>query len=40
MKSPYLSHAKSNEEIALMRRIKAMLDPRGILNPYKVIPPE
>lgn len=31
-KRPYLSRSRSPEEIALMKRMKAMLDPAGILN--------
>jgi len=38
-KKPYLSISRTPEEIALMRQIKAALDPRGILNPGKVIDP-
>ncbi len=36
LKKPYLAHSRSPEEIALMRRLKAALDPQGILNPGKV----
>lgn len=36
-KRPYLAWSRSPEEIALMRRLKAMLDPQGILNPGKVL---
>lgn len=37
LKRPYLGYSRSSEELALMRRIKAALDPKGILNPGKVI---
>ena len=36
-KKPYLGHARTAEEIALMRTLKAALDPLGLLNPGKVI---
>ncbi|MDP6568153.1 MAG: FAD-binding oxidoreductase [Alphaproteobacteria bacterium] len=36
-KRPYLEVSRSEAELALMRRIKAMMDPNGILNPGKVI---
>ena len=36
-KKPYLGHARSEAEIALMRTLKAALDPQGLLNPGKVI---
>jgi FAD/FMN-containing dehydrogenase len=36
-KRPYLHLSRSEAELALMRRIKAALDPNGILNPGKVI---
>ncbi len=39
IKKPYLGYVRSPEEIALMRRLKRSLDPRGILNPGKVIDP-
>jgi FAD/FMN-containing dehydrogenase len=37
LKKPWLGHARSAEEIALMRKLKNALDPRGILNPGKVV---
>jgi len=37
LKRAYLGHSRSAAEIAVMRRIKAALDPEGILNPGKVI---
>ena len=38
-KAPYLSIELSPEVIALMQRVKAAFDPRGILNPAKIFPP-
>lgn len=37
-KRPYLARSRTPEEIALMRQVKAMLDPSGLLNPGKVLP--
>jgi FAD/FMN-containing dehydrogenase len=37
LKRAYLGYSRSEAEIAVMRRIKAVLDPKGILNPGKVI---
>ena len=37
LKKPYLGYSRSPEEIALMRAIKAALDPLGIMNPGKVL---
>ena len=36
-KKPYLHLARSESEIALMRQMKLALDPKGILNPGKVV---
>ncbi len=37
IKKPYLHYTRNEEELALMRRIKAMLDPNNVLNPGKVL---
>lgn len=37
-KRAYLGYSRSESEIALMRTLKRALDPKGILNPGKVIP--
>jgi FAD/FMN-containing dehydrogenase len=37
LKKPYLGYSRSPGEIALIRGVKAALDPRGILNPGKVL---
>jgi FAD/FMN-containing dehydrogenase len=37
MKRPYLAQSRSPAELALMRTLKRALDPKGILNPGKVI---
>lgn len=37
LKRPYLGQSRSPAELALMRSLKATLDPKGILNPGKVI---
>jgi glycolate oxidase len=37
-KAPYLPIELSEEEIALMKRVKAAFDPNGILNPGKIFP--
>jgi FAD/FMN-containing dehydrogenase len=38
LKRDWLGHCRSEQEIALMRALKATLDPAGILNPGKVLP--
>ena len=37
-KQPWLALSRSDVELALMRRIKDALDPKGILNPGRVLP--
>jgi FAD/FMN-containing dehydrogenase len=39
LKRDYLGYSRSAAELEVMRRIKSALDPKGILNPGKVIPP-
>lgn len=37
-KPEFLHLSKSENAIKLMRQMKRMMDPNGILNPYKVLP--
>lgn len=37
-KRNYIYYSKASQAVALMGNIKAMLDPKGILNPYKTLP--
>ena len=37
LKKPYLHYSRSSEEIQLMRQVKKAFDPKGILNPARVI---
>jgi FAD/FMN-containing dehydrogenase len=37
-KHKYLKYSKSPEAILFMKQMKNLLDPNGILNPYKVLP--
>jgi len=39
-KRPFLNWSRSAEEIQVMRSLKKLLDPQGILNPGKVLPDE
>lgn len=38
MKPNEVAHSKPSEAIALMQGVKKLMDPQGILNPYKVLP--
>ncbi|NWI34335.1 D2HDH protein, partial [Sula dactylatra] len=37
-KKQFIQYSKPKEAVFLMQRFKAMLDPKGILNPYKMLP--
>ncbi|XP_042314538.1 D-2-hydroxyglutarate dehydrogenase, mitochondrial isoform X2 [Sceloporus undulatus] len=37
-KKHYIHYSKPQEAVLLMQQFKAMLDPKGILNPYKMLP--
>lgn len=37
-KPKFLGYSKSKEAIEMMKRVKYLIDPNGILNPYKVLP--
>lgn len=37
-KKQFIQYSKPKEAIHLMQHFKAMLDPKGILNPYKMLP--
>ena len=39
LKKPYLGFTRPPEQIALMRQMKKLLDPQGILNPGKIFDP-
>lgn len=39
-KTKFLKFSKSDAAIRTMSQIKKMMDPKGILNPYKVLPLE
>ncbi|XP_054261644.1 D-2-hydroxyglutarate dehydrogenase, mitochondrial-like [Macrosteles quadrilineatus] len=39
-KTKFLRYSKSDAAIHTMRQIKQLMDPKGILNPYKVLPME
>ena len=38
-KTGFLKYSKSEGAINVMRQLKTLMDPKGILNPYKVLPP-
>lgn len=37
-KKQFIQYSKPREAVVLMQQFKAMLDPKGILNPYKTLP--
>lgn len=37
LKKPYLSYSRSEGEMAVMRSVKRAMDPKGILNPGKIL---
>ncbi|ORY34232.1 D-lactate dehydrogenase [Naematelia encephala] len=37
MKAPYIGYSKSKTSIEMMRKMKQLFDPKGLLNPYKYI---
>lgn len=37
-KKDHIYYSKSREAVQIMQKIKHMLDPKGIMNPYKTIP--
>lgn len=37
-KRNYIHYSKSPGAVTLMKQVKKLLDPNGILNPYKVLP--
>lgn len=39
IKQPFLHHSRDESELALMRGLKSLLDPRQILNPGRVLAP-
>ncbi|CCG84768.1 protein of unknown function [Taphrina deformans PYCC 5710] len=38
-KGKYIGYSKSPELVAVMKKIKDMFDPKGIMSPYKYLPP-
>lgn len=38
LKPKYLKYTKGPEALHLMKELKVLMDPNGILNPYKVLP--
>ena len=37
-KRDYIYYSKTSESVGVMKELKRMLDPKGILNPYKTLP--
>jgi D-2-hydroxyglutarate dehydrogenase len=40
MKVNAISYSKDAVALSVMRGVKALFDPEGIMNPYKVLPPQ
>ena len=40
IKNKYMHYSRSEAAISTMRKLKHLMDPAGILNPYKTLPPE
>ncbi|KAJ3097176.1 hypothetical protein HDU97_005095 [Phlyctochytrium planicorne] len=38
MKAPYIGYSKSREAVGMMKELKRLWDPNGIMNPYKFLP--
>ena len=37
-KRDFIYHSKSQSAVSLMKQIKQLIDPKGIMNPYKLLP--
>lgn len=37
-KKEFIYHSKSPSAVLLMKQIKNLIDPKGIMNPYKLLP--
>ena len=37
-KKQFIYHSKSRSAVTVMKQMKKLLDPKGILNPYKLLP--
>ena len=37
-KRDFIYHSKSQSAVNLMKQIKGLIDPKGIMNPYKLLP--
>ena len=37
-KRDFIYHSKSLSAVSLMKQIKNLMDPKGIMNPYKLLP--
>lgn len=37
-KKDFIYHSKSTSAVSLMKMVKNLIDPKGIMNPYKLLP--